>query len=208
MCLDIIGGPAHELTYRTSLLAVNSREPWEKSMEPECYELVPCPNQFQIKESLMEPQGDPENDVFHTTQEDNGISLSCEDRKFVEIMETGIHKNDGGNWEMPLPFRREDVKMPKNWSQAVSRLNGLIHTLRRKPQMEMTTSNLCRKSLTRVMCPFHQRRRYSLADLEKVSFSFSLLSPSWIWHNRQKRDPHLLRHEQRRNRSCRLLTSS
>lgn len=37
---------------------------------------------------------------------------------------------------MPLPFHHKDVKMPNNRSQAVNRLNGLIRTLRRKPQME------------------------------------------------------------------------
>lgn len=33
-------------------------------------------------------------------------------------------------------FCHEDVKMPNNRSQAVNRLNCLIRTVRRKPQME------------------------------------------------------------------------
>ena len=37
---------------------------------------------------------------------------------------------------MPLPFRQTDTVMPNNRSQAVHRLNGLLKTLRRKPQME------------------------------------------------------------------------
>ena len=37
---------------------------------------------------------------------------------------------------MPLPFRHKEAEMPNNRSQAVNRLNGLICTLRRKPQME------------------------------------------------------------------------
>ena len=136
MCLDIVGGPAHVLACRTSLLSANNGEPWKKHMEPEHYELIPCPNQFRIKESFSERREDPENDIFRTTREDNDVSLSCEDRKFIEIMETGINKNDSGNWEMPLPFRHKDTKMPNNRSQAVNRLNGLIRTLRKKPQME------------------------------------------------------------------------
>ena len=136
MCLDIVGGRAHVLACRTSLLSANNGEPWKKHMEPEHYELIPCPNQFRIKESLPERRGDPENDIFRTTREDNDVSLSCEDRKFIEIMETGINKNDSGNWEMPLPFRHKDTKIPNNRSQAVNRLNGLIRTLRKKPQME------------------------------------------------------------------------
>ena len=73
--------------------------------------------------------------MFIISQEDNDVSLSCEDRKFLDIMETGVHKNEQGNWEMPLPFRRKDPHLPNNRSQAVNRLNGLIHTLKRKPQM-------------------------------------------------------------------------
>lgn len=51
-------------------------------------------------------------------------------------MEANIHKSDHGTWEMPLPFRHKDVRMPNNQSKAVNRLNGLIHTLQKKPQME------------------------------------------------------------------------
>ena len=51
-------------------------------------------------------------------------------------MENGIHKNSQGNWEMPLPFRAHNVSMPNNRSYAVKRLNGLLKTLKRKPQME------------------------------------------------------------------------
>ena len=105
-------------------------------MEPERYKFVPCPNHFRIKESFTERGVLENDDVFRTTREDNDVSLSCDDRKFVEIMKTGIHKNDSGNWEMPLPFRHKDVKMPNNRSQAVNRLNGLIRTLRKKPQMK------------------------------------------------------------------------
>ena len=29
-------------------------------------------------------------------------------------METGVHKNEQRNWEMPLPFRRKDIHLPNN----------------------------------------------------------------------------------------------
>lgn len=51
--------------------------------------------------------------IFHTSQEDNVTSLSCDDRK-----------NRTGHWEMPLPFRQMEVRMPNNRNQAVNRLNG------------------------------------------------------------------------------------
>ena len=102
------------LACRTSLLSANNGEPWKKHMEPKHYESIPCPNQFRIKERFSERRDDPENDIFRTTREDNDVSLSCEDRKFIEIMKTGINKNDSGNWKMPLPFRHKDTKMPNN----------------------------------------------------------------------------------------------
>ena len=105
-------------------------------VQPQCYEFVPCPNQSRVKESSTERDQGAESDIFRNTQEDDDVSLSCEDWRFLEIMEANIHRNDDGNWEMPLPFRLKDVKMPNNRNQAVNRLNGLIRTLRRKPQME------------------------------------------------------------------------
>ena len=64
MCLDIVGGPAHVLACRTSLLSAKNGEPWEKHMEPARYELGPCPNQLRIKESFSERREDPENDIL------------------------------------------------------------------------------------------------------------------------------------------------
>ena len=107
--------------------------------QPQCYELVPCLNQSRVIESFTERDQAAESDIFRNTQDDDDdddVSLSCEDWRFLDIMEANIHRNDDGNWEMPLPFRLKDVKMPNNRSQAVNRLNGLIRTLRRKPQME------------------------------------------------------------------------
>lgn len=132
MCLDLVGGPVHVRACRTSLLAAG---PGEKSTETNNYEFLPCPNQFTVKESFLEQKRDITDNVFITSREDNDVSLSCEDRKFLDIMETGVHKNEQGNWEMPLPFLRKDPHLPNNRSQAVNRLNGLIRTLKRKPQM-------------------------------------------------------------------------
>ena len=132
MCLDLVGGPVHVRACRTSLLVADS---WEKSTETNNYKFLPCPNQFTVKESFLEQKRDLTDNVFITSREDNDVSLSCEDRKFLDIMETGVHKNEQGNWEMPLPFRRKDLHLPNNRSQAVNRLNGLIRTLKRKPQM-------------------------------------------------------------------------
>ena len=74
-------------------------------------------------------------DVYCATQNDNDVGLSIEDRRFMEIMEIGFHKNKLGNWEMPLPFRSQNVSMPINRAYAVKRLTGLLQTFKRKPQM-------------------------------------------------------------------------
>ena len=58
------------------------------------------------------------------TRNDNDVSLSIKDRRFVEIMESGIRKNELGNWEMPLLFRSRSVSMPDNRSYAVIAWTG------------------------------------------------------------------------------------
>ena len=147
MCLDLVGGPAHVLVRRTSLLSACFTSSKRRMVEPQRYELVPCPNQLRVKESFSKQDQGTESDIFRVTREDNDVSLSCEDRRFLEIMEANIHKNDYGNWEMPLPFRHKEVEMPNNRSQAVNRLSGLILTLRRKPQMEKDYFEFMEKTL-------------------------------------------------------------
>ncbi len=51
--------------------------------------------------------------------------MSQEDRKFIQKMEQGIHQRSDGHYEMPLPFREEEPKLPNNKSQALHRLNKL-----------------------------------------------------------------------------------
>lgn len=96
MCLDLAGGPVHALVRRTNLRSVNEiaslkLRPSQSDMES--LELVPCPNRFKIKESLTEQEERLMENIFHTSQEDNVTSLSCDDRKFLDMMEIGIHKN-------------------------------------------------------------------------------------------------------------------
>ena len=100
----------HVRTCRTTLLVANS---WEKSTETNNYEFLPSPNQFTVKESFLEQKRDL-TDVFITSGEDNDVSLSCEDRNFLDITETGVHKNGQGNWEMPLSFRHKYGYLPNN----------------------------------------------------------------------------------------------
>ena len=103
---------------------------------------------FEIKER-RENLGDNWDDVFRTTSHDNDQSMSVEDRRFIEIMETGIHKNKFGNWEMPLPLRKTNVTFPNNPVQAASRMNNLLLSFKRKPQMEKDYFQFMQKLLKR-----------------------------------------------------------
>ncbi|KAK3749126.1 hypothetical protein QZH41_001121 [Actinostola sp. cb2023] len=145
-CLDHVNGPVHIQARQTkvsgekekSMNVIHTDNQGEPSLDGEEYDIIPCPNKVKLTDSLTQRYtASLKDDVFHTERSDNEVILSCEDRKFLEIMKDGIHKNDdSGNWEMPLPFRRQDVSMPNNRTQAEYRLASLVKTLRRKPQME------------------------------------------------------------------------
>ena len=99
------------------------------------HEVVPCSNHFKVKEKYTVKK-EIGADVFRTTPEDNMLSMSQDDRRFIQIMNAGTHKNQSGNWEMPLPFRCPNIAMPNNRLLAVNRLNGLLRTFKRKPKMK------------------------------------------------------------------------
>ncbi|XP_071497310.1 uncharacterized protein [Diadema antillarum] len=60
--------------------------------------------------------------------------LSVEDRRFLQRMEEGIKKRDDGHYEMPLPFKSEDVRLPHNRQMAVKRWNQLNARFRKNPK--------------------------------------------------------------------------
>ncbi len=74
--------------------------------------------------------------MFQATAHDNEVAMSIEDLRFMEIMEKETRKNELGNWEMPLPLRSPDAILPNNRNQVVGRLNNLLCSFRRKPQLE------------------------------------------------------------------------
>jgi hypothetical protein len=51
--------------------------------------------------------------------------MSVEDRRFQTKVKEGIHKRDDGHFEIPLPFKQEEVKLPNNRKMAVKRLTRL-----------------------------------------------------------------------------------
>ena len=74
-----------------------------------------------------------ERDFHEATGQKDSPTLSVEDRKFMDILGTGIHKRSDGHYEMPLPLRHEDVGLPNNRSQALRRLSLLKARFKRAP---------------------------------------------------------------------------
>ena len=54
----------------------------------------------------------------------NLSDISCDDRKFLDIIERGTVKRNG-HYVVPLPFRDQELVMPNNKQQAVKRLMAL-----------------------------------------------------------------------------------
>ena len=141
MCLDRIGGPIHISAHRTAVAYPDKRLAlsWD-GQTIHCssaikHEVLPCPNHFKVKDKYTEKE-EIGTDIFRTTPEANMLSMSQNNPYFMQIMNAGTHKNHGGNWEMPLPFRTPNIAMPNNHPLAVNRLNGLLRTFKRKPKMK------------------------------------------------------------------------
>ncbi|PFX13024.1 hypothetical protein AWC38_SpisGene22936 [Stylophora pistillata] len=56
-------------------------------------------------------------------------SQSVEDKRFRDTLTANIHKNEKGNWEMPLPFKTSAVILPNNCEQCLKRLLGIKRKL-------------------------------------------------------------------------------
>lgn len=52
--------------------------------------------------------------VFLRTPNDNERSLSEDDREFIQIMDKSMHKDKGGHWKAPLPFKQPRHRLPNN----------------------------------------------------------------------------------------------
>ena len=64
---------------------------------------------------------------FKETTPDKEISF--EDQLFVQKMSEGIHRTEEGHYEMPLPMKKQDAKLPNNRNMAMQRLQGLRRRL-------------------------------------------------------------------------------
>ena len=74
--------------------------------------------------------------VFVRTDNDDKPGMSV-DRKFVEIMERSLKRNDAGNWIALLPFRHEVITLPESRGEAYKRLKSIRKTLDRNSLMKL-----------------------------------------------------------------------
>ncbi|XP_048249047.1 uncharacterized protein LOC125378158 [Haliotis rufescens] len=82
--------------------------------------------------TARERNGQNEDKLFVTTQEDDTLGLSVEDREFLEIMDNEMVKTSEGNWISPLPFQNGRRRLPNNRSQALNRAKTLDRCLKRE----------------------------------------------------------------------------
>ena len=96
MYLDRVGGPIHISVRRTAVEYPNqsSALPWDNQTIQRSSakrEVVPCPNHFKVKEKYAERE-EIGAGVFKTTPEDNMLSMSQDDQRFMQIMNAGTHQ--------------------------------------------------------------------------------------------------------------------
>ena len=95
---------------------VNSMKTYiQSNSRPSVFE--PCENAFKTK------------DIFITTEKDNQVAPSWEDKQFTQLMSREMVQNAEGNWEAPLPFKESRPSLPNNRSYAARRTSNFIASL-------------------------------------------------------------------------------
>ena len=154
MCLERLGGAVHVSTNKTTVMRPEEHQSSSQMSHPVTADeglirctFTPCSSNFLVKDIYTERR--IMDDVYHTSPKDNEVAYSIEDRRFTDIMEQGIHKNELGNWELPLPFRSSGVRLPDNREHAIKRFNNLRRTFIRRPKMKRDYFQFMEKLLKR-----------------------------------------------------------
>jgi len=77
-------------------------------------------NPFQVKEML---------ELDFSERNTDGQALSQEDRRFLKIVTEGIYHREDGHYEMPLPLKDRNLRLPNNREMALRRLKNLKRRL-------------------------------------------------------------------------------
>lgn len=125
VCLDRMRTSSKIHSFKTYML-VNGRASHFKQ----------CPRHYEVKKEPLDiiqvldvtPTLCDDNlgtTVFCTTNDDNKIALSVEDREFIKIMDKEYFQDESNSWAAPLHLHAARVKLPTNREQALSRFNPL-----------------------------------------------------------------------------------
>ncbi|XP_028417148.1 uncharacterized protein LOC114543600 [Dendronephthya gigantea] len=73
------------------------------------------------------------------SEKEKGLAISKEDREFLNKVGNGIVHREDSHYEMPLPFKGENVTLPNNRPQAEQRLKSLKKRLLSDDKFDKTT---------------------------------------------------------------------
>ena len=108
------------------------------------FKVIPSFNNSGGQYTLLEPSM---TDVFIERPDDELPGLSREDQKFLHIIGNGIHINEHGNLEMPLPFKKEDPILPSNQAAVYRRTKGTLTRLKSDSNKLAECTKAMRKTL-------------------------------------------------------------
>ena len=85
--------------------------------------------QRKVKERIT-PQAVSQMFELDFSEREKGTAMSCEDIKFCGAVESSIVHLEDLHYEMPLPFKYQNIQLPNNYAQAEKRLTGLNRRLK------------------------------------------------------------------------------
>ena len=134
MCTSSVKNREHVSASRTILTQTTSLRPQSDANYVRPDHRGDCENHINTKD-IVGACRDVCSDIYAETRDDNNKAPSIEDQRFLKIMTDNVHTNANGNLEFPLPFKETPTHLPNNRPQAEGRLNNLLRTLIRKPEL-------------------------------------------------------------------------
>lgn len=90
--------------------------------------------QTQVRETILPSHVLKLLELDFIDHESKDRIMSFEDKKFLKVIKNEIQQTSDNHYEMPLPFRDPDPKLPNNRKQADRRLQQLAHRFKSDPQ--------------------------------------------------------------------------
>lgn len=96
----------------------------------------------------------PAKDIFRERRDDDASALSCEDKKFLNVVCNNITVGSDGKLQIPLPIRDIDGRIPRNDTAVYNRQKNSLIRLKSNP----TKMNECIKFMEKLMTHKHIER--------------------------------------------------